>query len=160
MLTLRYSTTRKDKALQGNIQTVAPLLPDMARARFARARLSWPSVTPLKWKTYSAGLEPKVVRAAGFDSIEIPLPLVKQSELPSDAPARFQRLPILEAATFPDWASVSRTMEPLYRSAGLIAPGTPLAAEVAKIAAASTDPRVRTAAALRLVQDEVRYLAR
>lgn len=160
VLTLRYSTTRKDKALQGNIQTVAPLLPDTARARFARARLSWPSATPFKWKTYSAGLDPKVVRAGGFDSIEIPLPLAKQPELPSDAPARFQRLPILEAATFADWASVSRTMEPLYRTSGLIAPGTPLAAEVAKIAAASSDPRVRAAAALRLVQDEVRYLAK
>ncbi|WP_448663546.1 DUF3857 domain-containing protein [Sphingomonas sp. CJ20] len=155
---LRFSVTTRDKALQGNVQAGLQLLGDPARARFARARLSWPSGSPFKWRTYVDGLSPAVVTKDGFDSIEIPLPLAKFPELPGDAPARFQPLPLLEGSSFADWAAVSRTFAPLYKTEGLIAPGSPLAAEVAKIAAKSTDPRTRTALALRLVQDEVRYL--
>jgi len=49
-------------------------------------------------------------------------------------------------------------MEPLYRPQGLITQGGALAGEVARIAAVTSDPRARTAMALRLVQSEVRYL--
>jgi tetratricopeptide (TPR) repeat protein len=49
-------------------------------------------------------------------------------------------------------------MAPLYVTDGLIAPGSPLAAEVAKITTAESDPLKRAALALQLVQDKVRYL--
>ena len=49
-------------------------------------------------------------------------------------------------------------MAPLYRTDGLVAPGSPLAGEIAGIAAASPDPIRR--AALALVQGKVRYLFR
>jgi tetratricopeptide (TPR) repeat protein/transglutaminase-like putative cysteine protease len=155
---MTYSITSKDKALQGNVQAMLSLLGDPMRAKFARARLSWPVGTDLKWRTYVEGLAPKPVKHGGFNEIEVTLPLAKQPELPGDAPVRYQRLQMLEAASFADWASVSRVMAPLYKTEGLIAPGSPLAAEVAKIAAKSADPRVRAALALQLVQDEVRYL--
>ncbi|UYY59906.1 DUF3857 domain-containing protein [Sphingomonas sp. S2-65] len=158
VLRISFSTTSRDKALQGNVQAAQGLLTDPARAKFARARLSWPVGTALGWRTYVDGLKPQVVAKGGFNEIEIPLPLAKLPELPADAPVRYRKLPILEASSFADWASISRVMAPLYKTDGLIAPGSPLAAEVAKIAAKSTDPRVRAAAALRLVQDEVRYL--
>ena len=158
VLRMAYSTTSRDKALQGNVQTVMPLIAAPMRVGFARARLSWPVGTALKWKTYAEGVTPKVTQQGGFNQVEIALPLPKPAELPADAPARFQRLPILEATSFADWQAVSKVMAPLYRTDGLIAPGSPLAAEVAKIVAKSPDPRVRAALALRLVQDQVRYL--
>ncbi|WP_066799139.1 DUF3857 domain-containing protein [Sphingomonas soli] len=157
-LIFRYSITRKDRALAGNVQTVAPLLPENVRARFARLMLSWPKGAPVKWKLYSEGVTPKITSAGGFETVEIPMPLPKQPEMPNDAPGRYTKLAMLEATSFADWAAVSKSMAPLYKADGLIAAGSPLAAEVAKIAKASTDPRVRTAMALRLVQDEVRYL--
>ncbi|RYY25674.1 MAG: DUF3857 domain-containing protein [Sphingomonadales bacterium] len=157
-LIFAYSMTRKDRALKGEMQTVAPLLPDSVRARFARVLLSWPTGNPVKWKLYSEGVTPKLTSQNGFDTVELALPLPKQPELPGDAPGRYNRLPLIEATSFADWAAVSKVMEPLYRTEGLIARGSPLAAEVARIAKASSDPRVRTAAALQLVQDEVRYL--
>jgi len=155
---MTYSITSKDKALHGNVQAMLSLLGDPARAKFARARLSWPVGTDLKWRTYAEGLAPKPVKQGGFNEIDLALPLAKQPELPADAPVRFQRLPILEASSFADWNSVSRVMAPLYKVDGLVAPGSPLAGEVAKIVAKSSDPRVRAALALQLVQDEVRYL--
>ncbi|RYE04151.1 MAG: DUF3857 domain-containing protein [Sphingomonadales bacterium] len=157
-LVFRYSITRKDRALAGNVQTIAPLLPESVRARFARLILSWPTGAPVKWKLYSEGVTPKVTSAGGFETVEVAMPLPKQPEMPGDAPGRYTKLALLEATSFADWAAVSKSMAPLYKTDGLIAAGSPLAAEVAKIAKASTDPRVRTAMALRLVQDEVRYL--
>ncbi|MCD2324728.1 DUF3857 domain-containing protein [Sphingomonas sp. IC-56] len=158
VLRVAYSTTISDKALQGNVQAAQGLLAAPNRAKFARARLSWPVGTDLRWRTYVDGLKPAVVTKGGFNEVEIAMPLAKLPELPADAPARYRKLPILEVSSFADWASISRVMAPLYKTDGLIAPGSPLAAEVAKIAATSQDQRVRAAAALRLVQDEVRYL--
>ncbi|KRC81415.1 DUF3857 domain-containing protein [Sphingomonas sp. Root241] len=158
VLRLSYSVTSKDKALQGNVQTAIPLIAAPGRAKFARARLSWPVGTELKWRGYADGLAPKVVERGGFNEIEIALPLAKPAELPDDAPARYRKLSILEATSFADWSAVSKVMAPLYKTDGLIAAGSPLAAEVAKIAAQSRDPRTRAALALRLVQDEIRYL--
>lgn len=158
VLRVSASMTYKDPALQGQVHAVMPLLPDPMRAQFGRARLSWPAGTDLHWKIYSDGIKPVPVTRGGFVEIELPLPLPKAPEVPQDAPLRYQPLPLLEAASFADWPSVSRTIAPLYRTEGLIAAGSPLAAEVAKIAAAESDPRKRAARALQLVQDEVRYL--
>jgi len=158
VLHLAYSVTSRDKALGGNAQTIVPLLVAPVRAGFARARISWPSSAPLRWRSYADGAAPKVTRRDGFEEVEVTLPLAKPAELPSDAPMRFQKPAILEATSFTDWKSVSAAMGPLYATEGLIAPGSPLAAEVAKIKAKSTDPRTRAALALRLVQDEIRYL--
>ncbi|UZK65991.1 DUF3857 domain-containing protein [Sphingomonas sp. M1-B02] len=160
VLRIAYSITSKDKALQGNVQTQLPLIAEPMRAGFARARLSWPAGIDLKWRAYPDGLSPKAERKAGYDEIDVTLPLAKPAELPADAPARYRKPQLLEATSFADWAAVSRVMAPLYASDGLITPGSPLAAEVAKIAAKSSDPRTRAAMALRLVQDEVRYLFR
>src|SRR3546814_1284715 len=58
------------------------------------------------------------------------------------------------------WADLSRTIAPLYATAGTIRDSGALAAEVDRIAAATSDPKARADAALRLVQNEIRYLYR
>ncbi|MES2987013.1 MAG: DUF3857 domain-containing protein [Pseudomonadota bacterium] len=158
VLRMSYSITSRDKALQGNVQTSLPLIATPARVKFARAHLSWPVGTSLKWRSYTDGPAPQATQRAGFNELEVALPLAKAAELPADAPLRYRKLNFLEATSFADWGAVSQVMAPLYQTKGLIAPGSPLAAEVAKIATKSSDPRTRAALALRLVQDEVRYL--
>ncbi|MFS2112065.1 DUF3857 domain-containing protein [Sphingomonas sp. Sphisp140] len=158
VLRLSYSVTSHDKALGGNAQTFVPLVAAPERVGYARARVSWPSGTPLRWRSYADGAVPKVTKQGGFDEIEVTLPLPKPAELPADAPGRYQKPALLEVTSFTDWKSVSAVMGPLYATEGLIAPGSPLAAEVDKIKGRSADPRVRAALALRLVQDEIRYL--
>jgi tetratricopeptide (TPR) repeat protein/transglutaminase-like putative cysteine protease len=158
VLRLTFSTTRTDKALAGGMQSFVPLLVDPMRAQFGRVRVLWPTGTDLRWKTYAEGLKPVPVQRGGYTELEFAVPLAKPAEMPTDMPMRFQRPPLLETSTFSDWASVSKVMAPLYASEGLIAPDSALASEVAKIVAREKDPRARAAAALRLVQDEVRYL--
>lgn len=113
----------------------------------------------MNWKAHAEGPKPIVKEVGGYRMIEVPLPLAKQPELPDDAPGRFSLPQMLAATTFTDWADVSRTMAPLYIAKDMIAPGSALAGEVAKITAAESDPLRRTVAALRLVQDQIRYLA-
>lgn len=158
VLRLTTSVTTMDDALKGQAQTVAQLVSFPARTDFARVRVLWPKRTPLKWRVLSDGVAPKPVTLGAFEEIELLGALEKPPELPADAPARYHRLPLVEATTFADWDTVSRTMAPHYATTGLIAAGSPLAAEVAKIKARSNDPRTRAALALQFVQDEIRYL--
>ncbi len=159
VLRIAISITQADPAFKGRVEAVALTPAEPFRAQFARARLLWPADDVMKWKGYADGLKPVEKTVGGFHELTVALPLVKQAEMPGDLPAKYNRLPILEATTFADWADVSRTLAPLYATHGLITPGSPLAAEVAAIAKAETDPLHRAERALELVQDKIRYLA-
>ncbi|WP_245824797.1 DUF3857 domain-containing protein [Sphingomonas azotifigens] len=165
---IAFSITRKDPVLGKDVMSVVPMVPAPTKLGFGRVRLLWKDGVPLAWRDYSGGVfgsadrkgpEPKLI-AGGYRELTLPLPTPKPAELPDDAPARYKPLPMLELSSYADWAALSRAMAPFYRSEGAIPAGSPLAAEVARIAAASNDPRTRTAMALRLVQDQVRYLFR
>jgi tetratricopeptide (TPR) repeat protein/transglutaminase-like putative cysteine protease len=168
VIDIAFTTTRKDAVLGKDMMSIVPMVPAPAKLGFGRARLLWKDGVPLAWRDYSGGVvgsadlrraEPKPI-AGGYRELTLPLPTPKPAELPEDAPARYKPLPMLDVSTYADWAALSRAMAPYYRSEGAIAPGSPLAAEVERIAAASKDPRTRAAMALRLVQDQVRYLFR
>ncbi len=151
------STSLKDPVLKGNVQAGAPLLTLPFRVQAARTRILWPKSLDLKWRAMSQGVTATPVDSGAMRELVVTLPLAKPADLPGDAPLRFRPLPFVETSTFADWGAVSKVMAPLYATDGLIAADSPLDAEVARIAAASTDPATRAAAALRLVQDKLRY---
>lgn len=78
--------------------------------------------------------------------------------LPNEAPPRYLWQRVVEYSDFADWQAVSRQFAPLYRRAATLAPQSPLKAEAQRIAAANPDPLARANAALRLVQQQVRYI--
>ena len=156
LLRVVVSTTLKDATLKGRIQSAAPLIFLPARTGYARARVMWPKESDIRWQA-GDGAARTPVEAGGYKELSIVGPLPKLPEIPNDAPQRFRPIPIVETSSFTGWADVATVMAPLYVTEGLIAPGSALDAEVAKIAAADTDPLRRAAAALRLVQDKLRY---
>ena len=158
VLRVAFSITEREDTLGGGAQSVVGLLAEPIRVGFGRVRVSWPRGSAVRWKPLVDAAKPAAIRNGGDDGIELRLPIAKPEEMPDDAPLRFRRPPLLEMSTFADWQAVSRVQAPLYATAGLIADGGALAGEVAKIKAGSPDPVARAAAALRLVQDEVRYL--
>lgn len=158
ILRLTISTTRADPTLKGDLQTAAPLLLEPNRVGFARSRLLWPAKSDVKWKAYLPGVAATPTTKGEWRELSIAMPLAKPADLPADAPLRFQPFPIVEATSFADWAAVSKVMAPLYVTDGLIAPGSPLAAEVTKIMAAESDPLKRATLALQLVQEKISYL--
>jgi len=159
VLDVAYSVSVKDPALNGGVQASAVAISEPFKVDFTRARMIWPVGAPIRWKAYPTGLKAVESDTPGWHELSFVLPGPKQPDTPADAPERFQSLPVIEASSFSDWAAVSAVFAPLYRTKGLIAAGSPLAQEVAKIRATEADPKRRTAAALALVQDRVRYFA-
>jgi tetratricopeptide (TPR) repeat protein len=158
VLRLTYSVTEKDPTLKGNVQTFAPVVADPFRVRFARERMLWPDGSTLHYKVRGDKITPTLTDTGGYHELVVTEPVAKQPDMPDDAPPRYRMGSSIEATSFADWASISRVMAPLYATEGTIAPGSPLAAEVATIEKASPDPRRRALLALQLVQDKIRYL--
>src|SRR3546814_3100323 len=83
---------------------------------------------PVKWKAFGQGIAPVESDKGGYHILTQSHPLVKQEEMPEDAPLRFRRAPGLEFSTFASWADLSRTIAPLYATAGTIRDSGALAA--------------------------------
>lgn len=156
-LDLAATIVQRDPALAALAEyTSPPLL--FAPVDQLRVRVSWPRALPLRTRLGRA--LPKAVRGgdATTATLEIATAPVVAVKFPRGAPARFADISAIELTAADDWTPVVAVMRPLFATAARIAPSGPLAGEVAKIAAASTDPVARTEAALRLVEDRVRYV--
>lgn len=160
VLRIVASITSRDPALGGQVQSIAALPAAPMPIGFGRLRLLWPKGSPILWRAHLKGLAVTSSDKDGWEETLVALPAPKLADLPGDAPARFQPLPLLELSSFADWRALSKTMAVHYRTTGTIPAGSPVAAEVARIRAASPDPRTRAALALQLVQDRIRYLFR
>lgn len=157
VLRVSYSTTISDQALDREVQTTAFLPAKPFEVGSARVRLSWPQGSPVRWRA-SRGLDlGQPVTADGFNTLEVKLPLAELPEMPDDAPLRYRMPPLLQASTFADWAEVSRVMAPLFATTGTVPPGSPIAAEVARIRSGNKGQLQQAVAALRVVQDQISY---
>jgi tetratricopeptide (TPR) repeat protein len=177
MLTGELTTLLQPEGLQvGDTLDVAisihhadPLLKGRSAALFAnwdttsvgqmRLQAHWPSSLPVKWRE-TPGLPPlRRTEAGGVTTVELDMDDVRPPILPAHAPVRFRRGRQVEFTTFSDWKAVAQVMAPLYAKGAELGPQSAVAAQAALIAKTSADPKQRAAAALRLVQGHVRYLA-
>lgn len=156
---LEFAYTKKtlDPVLQGHSEMV---LTQLAGQRIDRLRLraTWPTTKPVRlrktadWTVGALSDTPDgQVFDAEFLAFERPPP-------PQGAPRRYAYGPSVTFSDYATWAEVSALMAPLYRKAATLAPSSPIRAEAARIRAAYSDPKAQAAAALRLVQDRIRYL--
>ncbi|MDR7270898.1 hypothetical protein J2X20_003556 [Pelomonas saccharophila] len=123
---------------------------------YRHARLLWPQERPLHWKLHNGARAASVSEANGELDHRWRLREVPARIVDDNSPGWYDPYAWAEWGEFEDWAAVARWALPLYRL-----PAGPLPAvdrEVARIAAATTDPEQRLLAALRFVQREVRYL--
>jgi hypothetical protein len=123
-----------------------------------RVRLMWPDGVPMTWKVTAGFPEPKVQAAGKTRELLVDVTNANSPKPPVGAPTRFLRVGQLEASTFRGWSEISARMAPLFTEASTLSAGSPLKAEAATIAAASSDPKARAFAALQLVEDKTRYL--
>lgn len=145
-----------------------PVVPDKPDLQFAwfnapvqsvRFRAQWPKQMPMRWQLRD--FKPALQEATTGDihsiafTLENPPPLLQ----PTGAPARFGALRRVEFTAFQSWQEAAQRLAPLYAQASKLSADSPLQAEIARIRAASTDPKLRAAAALRLAQEQVRYVA-
>ena len=113
----------------------------------------------LNWRATEDLPKTKLASVEGGEALAFEMKKAEPLSVPADAPVRFRLSRRVEISEFRAWADVSALMAPLYAKAAALAATSPLKAEAAKIRAASKDPKAQAAAALRLVQDQIRYLA-
>ena len=158
--TLRFSssTIERDPVLDGHVQLIGPLIAKPANLGGGAVRVSWPADQRVTWKLAGVAGSPQPVRDGRFLTLTVDQPVAKLPEAPDALPMRLRPVALFEATTFRDWGEVSALGARLFAPTGLIADGSDLARRTDAIAAASDDPATRAAGALRLVQDDVRYL--
>jgi tetratricopeptide (TPR) repeat protein len=156
-IVLAMTLDHRDPVLHGHVETVFANW-TAYRTTKAHARLLWPSTMPLQWKQ-TPGLPPARTETNGdVRSIDFDASLIQPDVAPRNAPLRYSFARLAEASDFSSWAQLSDLLEPLYRKAQIPKSGS-LRDEVEKIRAASSDPKVRAASALQLVQQRIRYVA-
>lgn len=153
-LELSYSLPSQDPTLKADSFGMLLLAGNPSPGRFS-LRLSWedgqePAVRFTPDLTASIIREQRAV-AVNF---EMPGPLSP----PKDAPPRYAWQRIIEFSDFQDWHQVSIRIAPLFEKAATLPSKSPVKVEAALIAAAHSDAKGRAAAALKLVQQQVRYV--
>jgi tetratricopeptide (TPR) repeat protein len=153
-----FAFTREDRdpITRGHSGRIAHL-PEVPTSHF-HIRTLWPDSVTAQWRKADE-LGPAKLATVGNDhELVIDMTETQPTQAPAGAPARFADTGRFEISLAPSWADVSAIMAPLYSKAAQIPPGSPLRPEIEAIKAASTDPKARAAAALRLVQNKVRYV--
>jgi hypothetical protein len=123
-----------------------------------RYRLVWPIGSDLTTRQTHDMPITKPTVANGFNDLNVELrdpPAIPDVE---GAPPRYNLHRLVEYSDYSGWPALSKQLFPLFDEASRLEPNSPLRAEAAKIAAATNDPTARAEAALRLVQDQVRYV--
>ena len=157
ILDLAVTTETRDPILKGYSQELVAIDRGVTIGR-VHVRQSWPEAKPIRWRA-AEGFPPiKTVKAGGDMELTADANDFVAPQPPRDAPTRFSEVGTLMLSQFQDWSEVSALMAPLYEKAAVIGPSSPLRGEADKIRRASSDPKRQAEAALRLVQDQVRYV--
>ncbi len=153
------STSYRDPSLEGEVNDVEALLDDKLDVKSASLRVLWSNDVAMHWKApETAGA--RISKQGAMTELVVTKPSLAKVDMPDDAPTRYRMGPLVEVSSFADWQAVSRTASKAYAPRASIAADGELAGIVEEIAAKTADPVERTAAALRVVQDDIRYLFR
>jgi tetratricopeptide (TPR) repeat protein len=151
---MAITVTNRDPAMQGHGDQFFIGWPGLPIGKL-RVSADWSPGQSVRWKATDLPVAPKPVGRTG---IGFEAENVQPFILPAGAPARFQLGRQLQVTDFTSWTEVSAVFAPLYDKARKLAPDSPLQAEISRIRAASSDPKQRAAAALALVESQVRYV--
>jgi transglutaminase-like putative cysteine protease len=156
VLDLAFTRQERDPVTRGASARIA-YLPQNPTGRF-RIREVWPASLTPRWQKADELAEPKLSSQGGEAELVIDMADTQPLPVPAGAPDRFSDPGRFEFSLAGSWADIAATMAPLYRKASELPPESALHREIDAIKAGSDEPKMRAAAALRLVQDKVRYL--
>lgn len=151
------SYSSRKSALPFRTEYIVPTTIDEAINRAERRVLVTDGV-PIRWYRSPGVAAPASRKLDGVTEYRFVTNGSKEREWPTGTPRRFSN-PVVQASAWSSWTEVADSIAAEYAKARVIKAGTPLAAASDRIAAASTDPEKRLLGALRLAQDEVRYVA-
>jgi transglutaminase-like putative cysteine protease len=151
---VELTTFSRDPTLGPNESGVLLLTPSPSLGRY-HLGLSWEGGHKPNLKM-TADMTPAMQRGERGVDFRFDNPAVLSP--PKDAPARYNWQRVVEFSEFADWAAVSRYFAPLFAKASTLAANSSIKTEASRIAAAQSRPLDRASAALKLVQQDVRYI--
>ena len=156
-LELAYTLRRQDSLLGGVPEAALVIAPGAAVVR-AHLSARWPAGYQMTWKAspWLTGVQQR--RSGNFIEVSATYENVDPLVQPAFAPSRFAALRMMQLSGRTSWNDISRVMYPLFEHASHISRSSLLQKEIARIRMQTPDPRGRALAALRLVQDQVRYV--
>lgn len=154
---IAFTQARRDPAMKGRIETVVGL-PASGRIERARVRVLWPENATVRYRAYPGFPASRGEVANGLRSFSAEALGYTPPRTPEDVAARHRLANVVEFSNASDWSEVAATFAGFYAEASRVSPGSPLALEIERLRAVSPDPKGRAEAALRVVQDQVRYL--
>lgn len=121
-------------------------------------RADWPAARPFRWRTTPGMPAARPFDAGPTKGVWIEADHVEPLQLPDNAPNRYYQIGSIEVTEFPSYGAISALLFPLFSKAAKLNPDPELDAAISKIKAENTSIAARTLAALRLVQEQVRYV--
>lgn len=159
VLDVSYTLSNSDPLLGHHVEALTGGQLGLPVDRY-RLRATWPVDQPVRVRA----LEPWTIeaprRTGDRFSVGIEATALQPLAVPVDAPARFQHVRQFELTDYRSWSEVAAVMAPLFEPAMTLESGSPLGEEIERIRSTWATPEQQAAAALRLVQDDVRYVAR
>lgn len=124
-----------------------------------RLRANWSNEHPMRVMATEPWADVRPRRIGRDWVYEIDTRNLAPRRVPEDIPVRFAISRTVQFTDFQSWADASRLMAPLYERGAALEADSPLLAEIERIRAENDTDADRAMAALRLVEDQVRYLA-
>lgn len=153
-----YSLRELPSEVPFRSENMAFLLPQ-AEIERVHDRFLWPADLDMQWIATGRMEGAELTRSGDMHELSLTLEDIEGEALPEDAPSRFAWQSIIQASGYGDWRTASTVLAEAYEDAQQFAPDSPIRAEIERIAAATGDPRERALAALRVVQERIRYVA-
>ncbi|MBU2166421.1 MAG: tetratricopeptide repeat protein [Alphaproteobacteria bacterium] len=157
-LVFSYSMTTLDPTFDGHHEIMATFAFPLSVDRL-RIRASWPDSVDIRVRGNGRVDTPSIRREGALSVVEVDQRDFEPLQVPSNVPQRYQHIRQLEFTDYAEWAQISTLMAPLYDRTAVLEPGSALMEQVESIRASGGTPAQMTMAALRLVQDEIRYVA-
>lgn len=158
VLNVAFTLRRRAGALPLRGENLFVLAPG-APIRRLFLRQIWPAGLPIRWRATGRFEQARTRSTRLGTELIVDLADAEGAQPPTQAPARFTFPAMLQLSQYRDWAEIGALVAPHYERAQALAADSPVRREIERIAALSPDPRVRTMAALRTVQERIRYFA-
>ncbi len=153
-LELGLTVFDNDPTLGHNSAGVLMLAPIPSPGRY-HLELSWEEDSK---PAYQVTADMKPAMSTGKQEIAFQFDNPGALSPPKDAPMRYQWQRVVQYSRYADWPTVSRDFAGLFSKASTLGVNSPIKREASRIAAAQAGQMERARAALKLVQQDVRYI--
>ncbi len=157
ILNLAWTIKYSNPLFQNHASQIIPNITDV-EINELRLRQVWPDDREMRWQASPVLPKPKTRKTRHGNELVFSLKNIEPQTPPLGAPPRYSLAATLETTEFKSWSEISTLFEPIFADASRLEPDSPLKAEAQKIAAQTSNKKRRAELALKLVQDQIRYV--